>query len=50
MTTERLAWASLHVLEPSRQTVATCHCGQDLDTCTGHHCPRCGSSIAVRAA
>ena len=51
MTTERHAWASLHVLEPvGRERLDTCACGQDLDTCTGRHCPRCGSSLAPRAA
>lgn len=51
MTTERLAWATLHRLEPTpARTLDTCHCGQELDTCTGRHCPRCGSSLASRAA
>lgn len=51
MTTERLAWASLHRLEPTATRILdTCHCGQELDTCTGRHCPRCGSSLASRAA
>lgn len=52
MTTERLAWVSLHRLESiEARSLDTCHCGQDLDSCTGHsHCPRCGSSIASPAA
>jgi hypothetical protein len=51
MTTERHAWASLQEHPPvvSRAS-ATCGCGQDLDTCTGSHCPRCGTSIAAHAA
>lgn len=50
MTTERHAWASLHVLAVDRPRLDTCPCGQDLDTCTARHCPRCGSSLAPRAA
>ena len=51
MTTERHAWASLHRLEPGDDGRAeTCTCGQELDTCTHQHCPRCGSSLAPRAA
>lgn len=22
-----------------------CRCGQDLDVCTGEHCPRCGTTL-----
>ena len=55
MTNERHAWASLQGHRPvldmaSRVIGATCGCGQDLDTCTGSHCPRCGTSIAANAA
>ena len=49
MTTERHAWATLHPRAP-RDHEDTCPCGQELDLCTGHHCPRCGTSIAGRAA
>jgi hypothetical protein len=51
MTTERHAWASLQAHPPVVSRVsATCGCGQALDTCTGHHCPRCGTSIPAHAA
>lgn len=51
MTTERHAWASLHRPEPGETRPAeACACGQELDTCTRRHCPRCGSSLAPRAA
>lgn len=51
MTTERHAWTSLHLQEPvPARTLDSCPCGQELDTCTGHHCPRCGTSIAFHAA
>lgn len=51
MTTERQAWATLHPLESARPNRSeTCSCGQELDSCTGHYCPRCGTSIATRAA
>ncbi len=50
MTTERHAWATLHPLEPHERRPDTCPCGQDLDLCAGRHCPRCGTSIAARAA
>jgi hypothetical protein len=54
MTTERHAWASLQehppAVDPAGRVDATCGCGQDLDTCTGRHCPRCGTSIAAHAA
>jgi len=51
MTTERHAWASLHPLEAARQARSdTCACGQELDSCQRHHCPRCGTSIAASAA
>ena len=52
MTNERHAWASLqeHRPEVVSRVSAMCACGQDLDTCTGSHCPRCGTSIAANAA
>ena len=50
MTTERQAWATLHPLHRNEHRPATCACGQELDLCTGRHCPRCGTSLAPRAA
>ena len=50
MTTERQAWATLHPLEPRERRNDSCTCGQDLDLYAGRHCPRCGTSIAARAA
>ena len=51
MTTERHAWASLHRLEPAQsRRLDTCVCGQELDTCSGRHCPRCGTSLVAHAA
>lgn len=50
MTIERHAWATLHPQAPSHPRDDTCSCGQELDLCTGRHCPRCGTSIAARAA
>jgi hypothetical protein len=50
MTTERHAWSTLHPGAPAEQLLPTCACGQELDTCRGSHCPRCGTSIAARAA
>ena len=51
MTTERHAWASHHPLESARSARSDiCACGQELDSCTGRHCPRCGTSITTRAA
>ena len=51
MTSERHAWASLHRLESGNDRRAdTCACGQELDTCTRRHCPRCGATLAPPAA
>lgn len=51
MTTERHAWAGLHRREVGEERrVDTCACGQELDTCTRRHCPRCGSTLTARAA
>jgi hypothetical protein len=55
MTTERHAWASSRVstgVLPQGGPVPppTCGCGQELDVCTGTHCPRCGTSIHLHAA
>jgi len=31
---------------PARRGLApVCRCGQDLDVCTGSHCPRCGTTL-----
>jgi hypothetical protein len=59
MTTERHAWAMLSDLTTgtagvdgaaARRTQPVCGCGQDLDVCTGSHCPRCGTSLFAHAA
>jgi len=54
MTTERHAWASARIaqrdLPTLHQVSPICGCGQDLDVCTGTHCPRCGTSIHQHAA
>jgi len=52
MTTERHAWASAQVPSVTVRHAASpiCGCGQDLDVCTGSHCPRCGTSIVALAA
>ena len=51
MTTERHAWAEMHpAKDRDRVAAEVCACGQELDTCRGHHCPRCGSSLTPRAA
>jgi hypothetical protein len=52
MTTEKHAWASAHVRSEQtwRSTAPVCGCGQDLDVCTGSHCPRCGTLLAAHAA
>jgi hypothetical protein len=31
-----------------REHAAVCDCGQDLDCCTGDHCPRCGCVVRHR--
>ena len=51
MNTERHAWFSnqLETLAECR-TRPVCGCGQDLDACTGTHCPRCGTSLTRHAA
>lgn len=50
MTTERYTWSTLHPLARAELRQETCACGQELDTCRGAHCPRCGASISVPAA
>jgi hypothetical protein len=50
MTTEHHAWASAQTATIARQLLSTCGCGQDLDVCTGNHCPRCGTSLIGHAA
>lgn len=50
MTTDHHAWGSLHRIDPEDGRADTCACGQELDTCTRRHCPRCGSALAPRAA
>jgi len=36
---------------PERRTPPpVCGCGQDLDVCSGRHCPRCGTSLLAHAA
>ncbi|MEO5709214.1 MAG: hypothetical protein ABIQ59_05290 [Nocardioidaceae bacterium] len=41
MNTEQHPWTS---------TPSVCGCGQDLDLCSGVHCPRCGILITTHAA
>jgi hypothetical protein len=56
MTTEQHAWTSAH--EGTRAETKdswpmfppVCGCGQDLDICTGTHCPRCGVRVTRHAA
>ncbi|MGZ4426457.1 MAG: hypothetical protein ACXVXE_00845 [Nocardioidaceae bacterium] len=52
MTTEQHAWGSTQVEASAdrRTTPPVCGCGQDLDICTGAHCPRCGTSLLRHAA
>ena len=51
MTSEHHAWIELHRFDTvERARLVTCACGQELDTCTRHHCPRCGSSLAPPTA
>jgi hypothetical protein len=28
-----------------RGLAVSCRCGQDLDVCSGNHCPRCGTTL-----
>ena len=49
MTTAKLPLADR--LETSRTVLAAvpvCGCGQDLDSCAGRHCPRCGRTLSGR--
>jgi predicted amidophosphoribosyltransferase len=51
MNTEQHAWSSSRVVSfPGWRMSPVCGCGQDLDVCTGTHCPRCGTSLTVHAA
>lgn len=46
MTTNRPAWATTEiVVAADRRRPVACGCGQDLDVCTGRHCPRCGHTL-----
>ena len=51
MTTEQHAYASAQRATATltrtldRRLSPICACGQDLDVCTGEHCPRCGALI-----
>jgi hypothetical protein len=50
MTTEQHAYASTQATATLTRTLdrrlsPICACGQDLDICTGEHCPRCGATI-----
>ena len=47
MDTTQPTWATTGQLrEVSFGDVApVCRCGQDLDVCTGKHCPRCGITL-----
>jgi hypothetical protein len=50
MNTERHAWWSSHeATTTERRTPPVCGCGQDLDVCTGTHCPRCGAFLTHAA-
>jgi len=33
-------------LRPQAECSPTCACGQDLESCSRAHCPRCGSDVA----
>ena len=48
MTTEQHAWTTFHPFAQAEHRLDTCSCGQELDTCRGSHCPRCGSSVGLR--
>jgi len=48
-TTERQAWATLHPLAIRERRDDICACGQELDTCSGRHCPRCGTTVRAAA-
>src|SRR4051812_3981184 len=51
MNTEQHAWSSDRALALAEwRTLPICGCGQDLDVCTGTHCPRCGTSLVAHAA
>jgi len=54
MTTEQHAWTSAHegtrADGPWPTLPPVCGCGQDLDICSGTHCPRCGVRFSRHAA
>jgi predicted amidophosphoribosyltransferase len=50
VTTERHAWDSTQARGEGRTPPLVCGCGQDLDVCSGTHCPRCGTSLLAHAA
>jgi predicted amidophosphoribosyltransferase len=47
MTTEQHEWASAQAAPAAARhsSPLVCGCGQDLDVCTGRHCPRCGATL-----
>jgi hypothetical protein len=50
MTTEQHAYVSTQTTATLTRTLdrrlsPICACGQDLDVCSGEHCPRCGALI-----
>ncbi len=53
MTTEKHLYLSTSTQETAHVTShhrsAVCGCGQDLDYVAGHHCPRCGTTLAQAA-
>ena len=56
MATEQHAWTSAHEGAGAETTDSwaafppVCGCGQELDVCTGTHCPRCGVRVTRHAA
>jgi len=43
---------TIHILNPMPAHVdehTECPCGQDLETCTSAHCPRCGVTLHLAA-
>ncbi len=51
MTSDDYAWGSTGTTTTTicrtltRSLSQMCACGQDLDVCSGEHCPRCGAVI-----
>ena len=52
MNTEQHPWTAIRVMTATTWVVfpSVCACGQDLDICSGSHCPRCGTSLTAHAA